>query len=71
MQVFGRLFYFYNLGSGSQDLNRWIDEIWVSEPRQTGSGFQNLDRQTDAQIWVSGPRQTNRQTDNAINIYDS
>jgi hypothetical protein len=49
--------------------------IWVSGPRQTdrrdlgfktstdgqtGSGFQDLDRRTDAQIWVSGPRQTDR-----------
>jgi hypothetical protein len=45
-QVFGQLFYFYNLGSGFQNLDR-----------QTRSGFQNLDRRTDG-IWVSGPRQT-------------
>jgi hypothetical protein len=28
---------------------------------QTGSEFQDLDIQTDAQIWVSRPRQTDRQ----------
>jgi hypothetical protein len=26
-QVFGRLFYFYNLGSRFQDLDRWTDGI--------------------------------------------
>jgi hypothetical protein len=73
-QVFGRLFYFYNLGSEFQDLNRWTDKIWVSKPwqtdiwdlnlktsieRQTASGFQDLVRQTD-EICVSEPRQTDK-----------
>jgi hypothetical protein len=31
-QIFGRLFYFYNLGFGFQDLDRQSNEIWVSGP---------------------------------------